>query len=84
MKIFFYKTLFASLIFVVVYKITIGSLINEIENKFINYFSKENVEFLKLKVKKEIIDSLDKERIISQEDKVLINKFINKIKKDLN
>ena len=84
MKIFFYKTLFASLIFVVVYKITVGSLINEIENKFINYFSKENVEFLKLKVKKEIIDSLNKERIISQEDKVLINKFINKIKKDLN
>ena len=84
MKIFFYKTLFASLIFVVVYKITFGSLINKIENKFINYFSKENVEFLKLKVKKEIIDSLDKERIISQEDKVLINKFINKIKKDLN
>ena len=84
MKIFFYKTLFASLVFVIVYKITIGSLINEIENKFINYFSKENVEFLKLKVKKEIIDSLDKERIISQEDKVLINKFINKIKKDLN
>ena len=84
MKIFFYKTLFASLIFVVVYKITFGSLINEIENKFINYFSKENVEFLKLKVKKEIIDSLDEERIISQEDKVLINKFINKIKKDLN
>ena len=84
MKIFFYKTLFASLMFVIVYKITIGSLINEIENKFINYFSKENVEFLKLKVKKEIIDSLDKERIISQEDKVLINKFINKIKKDLN
>ena len=84
MKIFFYKTLFASLVFMVVYKITVGSLINEIENKFINYFSKENVEFLKLKVKKEIIDSLDKERIISQEDKVLINKFINKIKKDLN
>ena len=84
MKIFFYKTLFASLMFVIVYKITIGSLINEIENKFINYFSKENVEFLKSKVKKEIIDSLDKERIISQEDKVLINKFINKIKKDLN
>ena len=84
MKIFFYKTLFASLVFVVVYKITVGSLINEIENKFINYFSKENVEFLKLKVKKEIIDSLDKERIISQEDKILINKFINKIKKDLN
>ena len=84
MKIFFYKTLFASLVFVVVYKITVGSLINEIENKFINYFSKENVEFLKLKVKKEIIDSLDKERIISQENKVLINKYINKIKKDLN
>ena len=84
MKIFFYKTLFASLVFVVVYKITVGSLINEIENKFINYFSKENVEFLKLKVKKEIIDSLDKERIISQEDKIIINKFINKIKKDLN
>ena len=84
MKIFFYKTLFASLVFVIVYKITIGSLINEIENKFINYFSKENVEFLKLKVKKEIIDSLDKERIISQEDKILINKFINKIKNDLN
>ena len=56
MKIFFYKTLFASLVFVIVYKITIGSLINEIENKFINYFSKENVEFLKLKVKKENIE----------------------------
>lgn len=84
MKIFFYKTLFVSLIFVIVYKITIGSMINKIQNKAVNYFSKENIEFLKIKIREEISHSLEKERIISEEDKILINKFFNKIKKDLN
>lgn len=84
MKIFFYKTLFVSLIFVIVYKITIGSMINKIQNEAVNYFSKENIEFLKIKIREEISHSLEKERIISEEDKILINKFFNKIKKDLN
>ena len=83
MKIFFYKSLLVSVIFIVVYKITIGSMIKEIENKIINYFSKENIEFMKNEIKDEITKSLSKEKIINKDDAILLNKFFNKIKDDL-
>ena len=46
MKIFFYKTLLVAFIFFIVFKITIGSLINEIENEVYKMKSKENIERL--------------------------------------
>tara|TARA_A100001011_G_scaffold370996_1_gene427870 strand:+ start:167 stop:355 length:189 start_codon:yes stop_codon:yes gene_type:complete len=45
--------------------------------------SKEKAEDLKIKIKEEMQNAIDKENFIKKEDAVLINKFIEKIKKDL-
>ena len=83
MKTFIYKILIFFVVFFVLYKITIGRTINEIESKVEFIKSKENVEYIKSKIKDEIRNSLTKERYISIEDAQLINNFLNKIKKDL-
>jgi len=83
MKTFIYKILIFFVVFFVLYKITIGKTINEIESKVEFIKSKENVEYIKSKIKDEIRNSLTKERYISIEDAQLINNFLNKIKKDL-
>ena len=83
MKTFIYKILIFFVVFFILYKITIGKTINEIESKVEFIKSKENVEYIKSKIKDEIRNSLTKERYISIEDAQLINNFLNKIKKDL-
>jgi len=83
MKTFIYKILIFFIVFFILYKITIGKTINEIESKVEFIKSKENVEYIKSKIKDEIRNSLTKERYISIEDAQLINNFLNKIKKDL-
>ena len=83
MKTFIYKISIFFVVFFVLYKITIGKTINEIESKVEFIKSKENVEYIKSKIKDEIRNSLTKENYISIEDAQLINNFLNKIKKDL-
>ena len=83
MKIFFYKTLFAGLVFFIVFKITIGSLLNEFERKITDSLSKEKIEFVKEEVREQINQALKKEKIIKKNDAELIKKFLNKIKIEL-
>ena len=60
MKIFFYKTLFVALVFFIIFKITIGSALKEVEIKFKNLSSKENVELVKDKLRKEMKDAISR------------------------
>ena len=84
MKIFFYKTLLVAFAFFIVFKITIGSLINEVENKIYNLKSKENIERIKKNLRKQITIAIEKDQFIKAEDAELINAFIKKIQEDLN
>lgn len=83
MKIFFYKTLLVALVFFIVFQITFGSLINKVENKIYEIKYKENIEMIKAKIKNQMEIAINKDEFISKEDAELINKFINKIQKDL-
>ncbi len=83
MKIFFYKTLLVAFVFFIVFKLTIGSLIKEVENKIYENFSKENIERVKDNLRKQIIIATEKERYIKESDADLINALINKVKEDL-
>ncbi len=83
MKIFFYKTLLVAFVFFIVFKLTIGSLIKEVENKIYENFSKENIERVKDNLRKQIIIATEKERYIKKSDADLINALINKVKEDL-
>jgi|TARA_Y100000031_G_scaffold65764_1_gene73589 transcriptional regulator NrdR family protein len=67
----------------VLYKITIGSSVETYEKKLESIFSKENTEFYKSKIRKEIKSAIKKDRILSESDAKLINEFIKKLNKEL-
>ena len=83
MKFFFYKTVLVAFVFFLAFKITIGSLINQTENKIRNLSSKENIELVKSKMRKEIQNAIEKEDYINDQDAILIKNFIKKIKSEL-
>ena len=70
-------------LFFIFYKLTIGLTIKEIKSNIDFLVSKENVEYVKNKIRNEIKNAEKKDRYISDEDAILINKFLNKIKSDL-
>ena len=84
MRIFLYKLLITLALVFILYKITIGQTIKHIETKLEYLSSKDNITFLKEKLRDEIRSSLTKERYINKEDAELLNSFIKKIQGDLN
>lgn len=84
MKIFIYKTLFVSFLVLILFKLTIGTLVNNYEEKFEKFFSKEYINKVKIKIREEVKTGIEKERILSAEDALLINKFFNKLQKEIS
>ena len=84
MRLFIYKTLFIFICILIVFKLTIGSLLNNIESKIENISSKENISLIKKKIIIELNDSLKKDKILKDEDAILIKKFLNKISKEIS
>jgi hypothetical protein len=84
MKIYIYKLLIAVFFFYVLFELTIGTRIDYYTNK-INFFSDEQSRNeLKEKIKSEIKKGIEKENLFTDEEKVLISDFINKVNKELN
>ena len=83
MKIFFYKTILVAIVFFIAFKLTVGSLINQAENKIKNLTSKENIELFKNKIREEMVTAIEKENYINDEDAILIKKFLKKVKSEL-
>ena len=79
MKLFIYKSLFVFFLTFVLFKLTIGSLVRNYEKKVDDYFSKENLSFLKEKARKEMQNAIEKENYLKVEDAELINKFLKKL-----
>lgn len=84
MKIFIYKTLFVFILLYIILHLTIGVAVRNAQQKFQKIFSKDGIENTKIKIRKEINNALDKEKIFTDEDRELIKKIIIKIKKELN
>ena len=51
-------------------------------NKLFNAGDKQNIEFVKDKVRLEIKSALDKDRILNDEDKILLYRFYLKLKNE--
>ena len=83
MKNFLYKLILVGLTFVLVYKLTIGDEISAILKKTNTLATKEGRKETINKIKNEIKRATEKEDYLSKEDAILINNFINKIKKEL-
>ena len=84
MKIFIYKSLFVFFLILILFKLTIGAVVNNYQEKLEDFFSKEYINKVKIKVREEVKIGIEKERILSADDALLINKFINKLQKEIS
>ncbi len=84
MRIFVYKTLFVFLCLFLLFQLTIGATIRQLNYELEKFKSQENIENIKDKIRDELKNAISKENYLTQEDATLINKFINKLKKELS
>lgn len=84
MKTFIYKTLFIFILLYIILHLTIGVAVRNFQHKYQQIFSKDGIENTKTKIRKEINNALEKDKIFTDEDRELIKKLIIKIKKELN
>tara|TARA_B100000989_G_C19387268_1_gene404189 strand:+ start:507 stop:767 length:261 start_codon:yes stop_codon:yes gene_type:complete len=83
MRLFVYKTLFIFFCLFLLFNLTIGYQIRKIENTIQNISSKEKIESMKEKLRKEMKSGIEKDNILKNEDRILIKKFLNKITEEL-
>ena len=79
MKIFVYKVVFIMIALFFLFNFTVGYQIRKIEDRITNVSSAEQINNIKAKIRKEMNSAIKKDKIFNEEDKLLINKFINKI-----
>ena len=84
MKTFVYKTLFIFVCLFVLFQLTIGAKMRQLDYGIKEFKSKKNIESMKNKIREEMRSAISKENYLTPEDAKLINEFINKIKSDLS
>jgi len=84
MKIFIYKTVFVMFCIFLLFQVTIGSKIQNLENKFSETFNEQGRKLIKNKIREELTKSISKDQILYPEDRELLKSFIIKIKQELN
>ena len=84
MKQYIYKVIVALIAVVLIYEFTIGKLIKKYTDKLNFISTKEGRKELVISLREEISKGVKKERYLSKEDALLLNKFINKIQKELS
>ena len=84
MKNFFYKVLIASIAAILVFKLTIGKEINQINEKFNYILTSDGRKEMINSLKKELSKANSKENYLDEEERKLIKEFIIKIQKELD
>ena len=83
MKSFIYKIIISVIAVILIYEFTIGKQISKYSNQLNTLTSKEGRKESVNKIREEIDKGIKKERYLSKEDAKLINKFLNKIQREL-
>ena len=83
MRNYIYKTLIAVIALIVVFEFTIGKTINRISSQTEILFTKEGRKGMVSSIKTEMEKAVKKENYLDEDERILINKFINKIKNEL-
>jgi predicted PurR-regulated permease PerM len=84
MKIFVYKALFVFVCIFILFQLTVGVKIKQLNSQLNQLKSQKNIYYLKNKLRNELKNAVEKENYLSPEDAKLINDFLNKIKKELS
>ena len=84
MRQYIYKIIIATVALIIVFEFTIGKFINKIDKKIEIVFTKEGRKEMVKSIKNEMKKAIKKENYLDEDERVLINKFILKIKNELN
>ena len=84
MRTFVYKTLFIFVGIFILFQLTIGAKLKQLNKELAKLKSKENIEIIKDKLRDELKNAISKENYLTPDDAKLINEFINKLKKELS
>jgi len=84
MRTFVYKTLFIFVGIFILFQVTIGAKLKQLNKELAELKSKENIEIIKDKLRDELKNAISKENYLTPDDAKLINEFINKLKKELS
>ena len=84
MKTFVYKTLFIFVCIFLLFQLTIGVKLKQLNKELAELKSKKNIEIIKDKLRKELRSAIDKENYLSPDDAKLISDFLNKLKQELS
>ena len=83
MRTYIYKTIIAVTALIIVFEFTIGKTLNKITSQTDSFFTREGRKETINSIKKEMHKAIKKENFLKQEDRILINNFINKIRNEL-
>ena len=85
MKLFIYKTLIVIIASYLLFQFTIGQILKSYESKLENYlYNKQGRQEILNKIKDEITSANQKESIFSPEEREILSKFINKVRRELS
>lgn len=83
MKLFIYKCIIIFFLVIIGFQLTFNYAKKEIERKIDEITSKENVDIIKDSLRDEIKKATEKNDLIKEDDVILFNNFIEKIKNEL-
>ena len=83
MKIFVYKTIFATLCLFILYQLTLGKKIDNYEHSLRNLTNDQGRELIRNKIRGELKKAIVKDQILKPEDREILKQFIAKIQNEL-
>ena len=84
MRSFIYKALIITVIFIIAFEFTIGKRLDPIVQNINKFSNEQGRKELINKLRKEMRKGLNKEYILKEDDRILINRFINKLSKEIS
>ena len=79
MKLFIYKLLISLAAIYVMFQLTIGLVLKDFEKKITQFKSQENIVLTKDKIREELNNGINKDRILSPADAKLLKSFFHLI-----
>ena len=83
MKSYIYKVIIAIIALIIVFEFTIGRKFEELNKITETFITKEGRDQMIFSIKNEMEKAINKENYLTDDERVLINKFIEKIKNEL-
>ena len=84
MRNYIYKIIIATIALIVVFEFTVGRKFNEFNEVTAKFLTREGRKEMIVSIKTEMEKATNKENYLTEDDRMLINKFISKIKKELD